>query len=280
MPSVAARPWSSCAPTTEKKISVDSTPKLPPSTIGLPKSAIDSMKLIRNALARPGRISGSEMSTNVRQRSARSVCAASSSDGRHALDDADQHQEGDRREREHLRDQHALQAVDPARRLRCRMPIRANWLTRPERPKIRISPRPMTNGGVMIGSTDSMRSAFLKRKPVRVTISANARPSAVRRRSRTAPPGSACSTRRRSACWPAMQPSAQIFWREQPRPRTRRATGRRARPAAPVRRSPPPEERERGHEHADGDDAAGDERIALECATLGEAEWRTASRRP
>ena len=40
MPSVAARPWSSCAPTTEKKISVDSTPKLPPSRIGLPKSAM------------------------------------------------------------------------------------------------------------------------------------------------------------------------------------------------------------------------------------------------
>ena len=78
MPSVAARPWSSWAPTTEKKISVDNTPKLPPSRIGLPKSAIDSMKLIRNALARPGRISGSETSAKTRQRSARSVCAASS----------------------------------------------------------------------------------------------------------------------------------------------------------------------------------------------------------
>ena len=78
MPSVAARPWSSWAPTTEKKISVDSTPKLPPSRIGLPKSAIDSMKLIRKALARPGRINGSDMSAKVRQRFARSVCAASS----------------------------------------------------------------------------------------------------------------------------------------------------------------------------------------------------------
>ena len=37
--------------------------------------------------------------------------------GRHALDHADQHQERDRREREHLRDQHALHAVDPARGL-------------------------------------------------------------------------------------------------------------------------------------------------------------------
>ena len=81
MPSVAARPGSSWAPTTEKKISVDSTPKLPPSRIGLPKSAIDSMKLIRNALASPGRISGSDTVVNVFQRSARSVCAASSSVG-------------------------------------------------------------------------------------------------------------------------------------------------------------------------------------------------------
>ena len=37
----------------------------------------------------------------------------------------------------------------------------------------------MTNGGVMIGSTDSTRSAPLNRKPVRVAISAKARPSAV-----------------------------------------------------------------------------------------------------
>ncbi len=81
MPSVAARPGSSCAPTTEKKISVDSTPKLPPSRIGLPKSAIDSMNVIRNALAMPGRISGSDTSVNVRHGPARNVCAASSSAG-------------------------------------------------------------------------------------------------------------------------------------------------------------------------------------------------------
>jgi hypothetical protein len=78
---VAARPSSSCAPTTEKKISVDSTLKLPPSTMGLPKSASDSMKLTRKALASPGRISGSETSENTRQRPARSVCAASSMPG-------------------------------------------------------------------------------------------------------------------------------------------------------------------------------------------------------
>ena len=123
MPSVAARPWSSCAPTTEKKISVDSTPKLPPSRIGLPKSAIDSMKLIRNALARPGphqrqRDVGERAPAVGAQRLRRFLHA-----GRHAFDDADQHEEGDRREREHLRDEHALQAVDPARRLDAERPF-------------------------------------------------------------------------------------------------------------------------------------------------------------
>ena len=49
--------------------------------IGLPKSAIDSMKEIRKALAIPGRINGSDTSMNVRHRLARSVCAASSIDG-------------------------------------------------------------------------------------------------------------------------------------------------------------------------------------------------------
>ena len=122
-PSVAARPWSSCAPTTEKKISVDSTPKLPPSRIGLPKSAIDSMKLMRNALARPGRISGSETSTNVRQRSGAQRLRRLLQRRRHALDDADQHEEGDRREREDLRDENALHAVDPARRLDAERPL-------------------------------------------------------------------------------------------------------------------------------------------------------------
>src|SRR5207237_9603662 len=49
----------------------------------------------------------------------------------------------------------------------------------PERPKIKMSPRPMTKGGVMEGSTDRMRKNFLYGKAVRVTISAKARPSAV-----------------------------------------------------------------------------------------------------
>ena len=74
-------PGSFWAPTIAKKISVESTSKLPLSTSGLPKSAIDSMKPSRKALARPGRISGRVTVTKVCQRPARSVCAASSIDG-------------------------------------------------------------------------------------------------------------------------------------------------------------------------------------------------------
>ncbi|MOA24544.1 hypothetical protein D3C78_1452240 [compost metagenome] len=77
----AARDGSFCEPTTAKKISVDRTPWVPPSTSGLPKSAMLSMKPIRKALARPGFISGSDTRQKVRQRSARSVCEASSIDG-------------------------------------------------------------------------------------------------------------------------------------------------------------------------------------------------------
>ena len=68
------------APTTAKKISVDSTPIEPPSKIGLPKSARLSMKTIRNALAIPGAINGSVMVAKVCIGEARRVCAASSSD--------------------------------------------------------------------------------------------------------------------------------------------------------------------------------------------------------
>ncbi len=42
-----------------KKISVDSTANCPPTTIGLPKSAMLSMKPTRNAFASPGLSSGS-----------------------------------------------------------------------------------------------------------------------------------------------------------------------------------------------------------------------------
>ena len=52
-------------------------------------------------------------------------------------------------------------------------------LTAPARPKSRISARPMTNGGVMIGSTLITRSAPLKRNAVRAAISAKARPRTV-----------------------------------------------------------------------------------------------------
>ena len=77
-----------------------------------------------------------------------------------ALDDADQHQEGDRREGEHLRDQQAGQAVDPARRLHAEQCRRTPASPRPDRPNSRMIARPMTKGGVMIGSTVSARSSL------------------------------------------------------------------------------------------------------------------------
>ena len=79
--STAARPASYCAPATAKKIFVDSTSKLPASTIGLPKSARLSTAASRNAFASAGRNSGHVTVRNTRPRDARSVCAASSSAG-------------------------------------------------------------------------------------------------------------------------------------------------------------------------------------------------------
>ena len=61
-----------------KKISVDSTENWPPTTIGLPKSAMLSMKPTKKALARPGLSSGRVMVRKVLRVSARRVCAASS----------------------------------------------------------------------------------------------------------------------------------------------------------------------------------------------------------
>ena len=78
---IAARAGSVEAPTTAKNIFVDSTSKLPPSTSGLPKSAMLSMKESRNAAAMPGRINGQVTVRKIAQRPARSVCAASSSAG-------------------------------------------------------------------------------------------------------------------------------------------------------------------------------------------------------
>ena len=81
MASTAASDWSFWEPTTEKKISVDSTLKLPPSTSGLPKSAMLSMNPSKKALARPGRISGQDTVRKVCQALALRVCAASSREG-------------------------------------------------------------------------------------------------------------------------------------------------------------------------------------------------------
>ena len=81
MASTAARLWSFCEPTTEKKISVDSTLKLPPNTKGLPKSAMLSIKPSKKAFANPGRISGQVTVRKVCQALAFRVCAASSSEG-------------------------------------------------------------------------------------------------------------------------------------------------------------------------------------------------------
>ena len=157
---IAASAWSFCAPTMAKKISVDSTSKLPPSTSGLPKSAMLSMKPSRKALARPGRISGSDTVQKVCQRLARKRLRGLLHRRADAFDDADQHQEGDRREGEHLGDQQAGQAIDPARRLHAEQMPAKPWVTAPDRPNSRMMARPMTKGGVMIGSTVSARSSL------------------------------------------------------------------------------------------------------------------------
>ena len=49
--------------------------------MGLPKSAMLSIKPTKNALAKPGASNGKVMVMKVFMRLARSVCAASSSDG-------------------------------------------------------------------------------------------------------------------------------------------------------------------------------------------------------
>ena len=61
-----------------KKMSVDSTAYWPPTMMGLPKSAMLSMKPTRKAFASPGLSSGSVTVMKVRMREERSVCAASS----------------------------------------------------------------------------------------------------------------------------------------------------------------------------------------------------------
>jgi len=49
----------------------------------------------------------------------------------------------------------------------------------PDRPKSRMTARPITKAGVMIGSTVNALSVRRKRKPVRVATSAKARPMSV-----------------------------------------------------------------------------------------------------
>ena len=61
-----------------KKMSVASTENCPPTTTGLPKSAMLSMKPTRKALASPGFKSGRVMVKKVFLRSARRIRAASS----------------------------------------------------------------------------------------------------------------------------------------------------------------------------------------------------------
>ena len=75
---------------------------------------------------------------------------------------------------------------------------------------MRISPRPMTNGGVMIGSTVRMRRIFLWRNPVRVTISANASPSDVQQVAQTSASISVFHATPQRV-WLAMQPRPHIF---------------------------------------------------------------------
>ena len=149
------------APTTAKKILVDSTSKLPPSTSGLPKSARLSTKPSRKALARPGPHQRQVTVRKVVQRLGAQRLRRLLQRRADALHDADQHQEGDRREGQQLREEHARQAVDPAR-ARDVEPVGQQAARRtPERPNSRISARPMTKGGVMIGRTESTRSAPL-----------------------------------------------------------------------------------------------------------------------
>ena len=77
----AAMPGSIAAPTMAKKISVDKTENWPPKIMGLPKSAMLSMKPTKKALAKPGLSSGRVMCQKVCMRVARNVCEASSKEG-------------------------------------------------------------------------------------------------------------------------------------------------------------------------------------------------------
>ena len=142
-----------------------------------------------------------------------------------ALHDADQHQEGDRREGEQLRDEDAGQAVDPAR-ARNAEPVRQQ-----RRDGARAAEQQDQREADDEGRRDDRqhasgsRSAPLKRKPVRVAMSAKARPSAVvptptrTREEQRVPGDAAAQVRRRGSrgprssgrrTWPTNSPGAKL----------------------------------------------------------------------
>ena len=69
--------WKSCWPITSLKTSVASTLKLPPITLGMPKSVMTSVKLTIAALAMPYFAPGSVIVKNLRSRLVPSASAAS-----------------------------------------------------------------------------------------------------------------------------------------------------------------------------------------------------------
>ena len=57
--------------------------------------------------------------------------------------------------------------------------VATNWVTLPDKPNSRMMARPITNGGVMMGSNDKDLNADRNRTPVRVSTRAKASPSSV-----------------------------------------------------------------------------------------------------
>ena len=103
MPSVAARPWSSCAPTTEEDFRGQHA-------IAAEQNRVAEIgdRLYEADEERIGK-AGSHQRQGRRRTPASDWRAASAPlphAGRHAFDDADQHEKGDRGEGEHLRDQY------------------------------------------------------------------------------------------------------------------------------------------------------------------------------
>ena len=140
----------------------------------------------------------------------------------------------------------------------------------PERPNIRMSPRPITNGGVMIGSTDRMRKQLLVRK---AGAGDDQREGEPERRAAAAQEARAAaySTRRRSAFPP------RCSRHPRPSPVNRRARNAESEKAPSLFSSAETEsvhrkKNEHGHQGANRDDAAGNEGVALEIAAPGEPQ--------